>query len=235
MALSEIGTASGSTTSGSVTVTLSASPAANDVILIFVTFNNVISGSHPVPAITGFTSLGSSTGSVWSRTHCLWKYAAGSEGTSLSLTHTGDVGVFQVVTGLIARGADSAQPTNIVTTADASTNTTVSIAGITTAAANSWDIVCAGYGGNNDYGSGASYSSWGLSLVEKADAQVFGGGAYYCGLGMAYVARASTGSQGATSVTQTGSDVASVIRLELKESGGGGGATVKPLAALGVG
>lgn len=221
MAIALVTTGTGGEEGGATpfTVTLGASPSANDVILVFVSFNNTTSGSHPVPSITDFTSLGTSTASVWERMTCLWKAATGSEGTSLSVTFTGNDD-FSCGGAIVLSGCDTAQPTNIVTTPDASSNTTASIPAITTAANNSWDVAAVCFGGNNSYNASNNYASWGSSLTERVDhaAPLNGALETYAGVGIATALRATAGSQAATSVTQSVSDVSGAIRVEIKEA-----------------
>lgn len=211
----------GSTGTGNLAVVSSSAPVAGDHIYLIVTINNSSSGSHPTPASTGFSSLGSSTASVWSRTTLLGKIATGSEGTSFTISgFAGSDSKFAVV--LVLSGASAGLTSNVVTTPDASSNTTHSIAAITTAAANSMDIVAVGYGGNNDYGAPGAFGTWGTSFVELIDNGAdSGGGFYYAGLGVATVIRASAGAQAATSVVSEAADVNSCIRFEVQEAGGG--------------
>ncbi|HZQ35373.1 MAG TPA: hypothetical protein VFD32_05535 [Dehalococcoidia bacterium] len=203
----------------SVTVTTSAGAVDGDLILIFVNTNNDVSGAHPTPAASGFTSLGSSTASVWSRTTVLGRIASGN-GSSYTITGIGTVNNAEVAV-VILSGADSALPTNIVTTPDASSNTTFSIPAITNAAANSLDVACVGYGGNVDQGLPPNLSGWGGSLTGLIDdAFNVGGGNCYAGLGVATATRASSGSQAATSVTAAVADVNAAIRIEVLVAGG---------------
>lgn len=210
----------GSTGTGDLTLTSSASAADGDLILIFVNVNNETSGSHPTPACTGFTSLGSSTSSVWSRTTVFGRIASGN-GTSYTISGFSGAEA-KAAAVVVLSGADSALPTNIVTTPDASSNTTWSIPAITNAAANSLDVACVGFGGNNPSGSGtATLSAWGSSFTELIDAAVNNGSNfYYAGLGVATAIRASSGSQAATTVTSTFSDVNAAIRIEVLEASG---------------
>ena len=219
----------GSAGTGNQAVTTSASAVAGDLILIVVNVNNTSSGVHPTPASTGFTSLGASTASVWSRTTLLGKIASGSEGSSYTISgFTGADAKFAVV--VILSGVDSALPSTIVTTPDASSNTTWSIPAITTAANDSLDVAILGYGGNVSQTSGATLSAWGGSLTELIDANVDGGGGnWYAGLGIATAVRATAGSQAATSATAGVSDVNAAIRLEVKAAAGGGGGATLPL------
>jgi hypothetical protein len=208
----------GTTGTTNLAVTLSASPVAGDHIYILVNVNNTSSGSHPTPACTDFSSLGTSTASVWSRTTLLGKIATGSEGTSLTVT--GFSGADSKYAGIIVlSGAGAALATNIVTTPDASSNTTFSIPAITNAADNSLDVVCVGYGGNNSQGTPDNLSSWGSSLNMRIDGAVDSGGSnYYAGLGIATALRATSGSQAATSVTAAVADVSAAIRFEVLEA-----------------
>lgn len=206
----------GSTGTGNLSVTSSAAPVAGDHIYLIVNINNSTSGSHPTPASTGFSSLGASTASVWSRTTLLGKIATGSEGTSFTISGFSGADA-KAAAVVVVQGADSSLPTNIITTPDASSDTTWSIPAITNAAADSLDMAIMGFGGNNAAGGSGNFSSWGLSLVELIDfAQDSGGGSYYSGLGIATAARASSGSQAATSVTSAVSDVSAAIRVEIK-------------------
>ena len=207
----------GSTGTGNLVVTTDASAVDGDLILIFVNINNSGSGSHPTPASTGFSSLGTSTASVWSRETCLGRIASGN-GSSYTISgFTGADSKYASV--VILSGAAASVPTNIVTTPDASSNTTHSIPAITNAAANSLDVVCVGYGGNNDYGAPGAFASWGSSLTELIDGGAdSGGGFYYSGHGIATALRASSGSQAATSVTSDAADVSSAIRIEVLEA-----------------
>lgn len=212
----------GSAGTGNQSVTTSASAVAGDLILIVVNVNNTSSGVHPTPASTGFTSLGASTASVWSRTTLLGKIASGSEGSSYTISgFTGADAKFAAV--IIYSSVDSALPSNIVTTPDASSNTTWSIPALTTAAANSLDVAIVGYGGNVSQVNGGTLSSWGGSLTELIDNNVDGGGGnFFAGLGVATATRASAGLQSATSVTAGVSDVSAAIRLEVLDATGGG-------------
>lgn len=207
----------GSPGTGNLVVTTDVGATDGDLILIFVNVNNSSSGSHPTPASTGFTSLGSSTASVWSRTTALGRIASGN-GTSYTITgFTGADAKYAAV--VILSGAGASLPTNIVTTPDASSNTTADIPAITNASANSMDVACVGYGGNNDYGAPGAFASWGSSLTELIDgATDSGGGAYYAGLGLATALRAASGSQAATSVTADTADVTAAIRIEVLEA-----------------
>ena len=229
MAITERATGTGGETpTGSpVTCTLTASPVADDLILVFVTFNNSTENSHAVASITGFTSLGISTAGGWSRTRCLGKIAAGTEGTSLSVTWTGTADAVQCG-ALVLTGADTTLPTNVVTTPDASSNTTFSIPAITNAAANSLDVACVGHGGNVDPTAAPNYSTWGDSFNERVDAAT-----PWAALGIASVIRASSGVQAATSVTSAASDVNAAIRIEVLEAAtGDGDLTLQSIAAV---
>lgn len=82
----------GTTQDGSAsshTVTLDASPASDDLILVFLVFQDDVDNN---PAITGFTELGAihtaSTPATETNSsiYVLGKIAAGTEGTSLTLT-----------------------------------------------------------------------------------------------------------------------------------------------------
>ena len=218
----------GSGTAGSAgtanqSVTTSASAVAGDLILIAVNVNNTSSGVHPTPASTGFSSIGVSTASVWSRTTLLGKIASGSEGTSYTISgFTGADAKYVAVVILSSVGASL--PSTIVTTPDASSNTTWSIPALTTTAANSLDMAILGYGGNVSQNSGGTLSAWGGSLTELIDGNVDGGGSnFFAGLGVATATRASAGAQAATSATAGVSDVSAAIRLEVLNAGGGGG------------
>jgi hypothetical protein len=207
----------GSAGTGNLVVTSSAAPVAGDHIYLVININNASSGTHPTPASTGFTSLGSSTASVWSRTTLLGKIASGSEGTSFTLS--GFTGAdAKSASVIVVQSADSALPTNIVTTPDASSNTTWSIPVITTAAADSLDMAIVGFGGNASPSNGtANFSAWGTSLTELIDfAFDTGGSNFFSGLGVATAPRVSSGSQAATSVTSTITDVSAAIRVEIK-------------------
>lgn len=217
----------GSGTAGSAgtanqSVTTSASAVAGDLILIVVNVNNTSSGVHPTPASTGFTSLGTSTASVWSRTTLLGKIASGSEGSSFTISgFTGADAKFAAA--LIYSSVGASLPSNIVTTPDASSDTTWSIPALTTGAANSLDVAIVGYGGNVSQVNGGTLSAWGGSLTELIDSNVDGGGGnFFAGLGVATATRATAGLQSATSVTAGVSDVSAAIRLEVLDATGGG-------------
>ena len=204
----------GSTGTGNLTVTTSASPLAGDHLYILVNVNNSSSGSHPTPASTGFSSLGSSTASVWSRLTLLGKIASGSEGTSYTISgFSGADAKYAAV--VIVQDAGAGLASNIVTTPDASSNTTASIPAITMATSGGLDVAALGLGGNNA-GAVSNFSAWGSSLVEQIDgAQDSGGSSYYAGVGIATAVRVSAGLQAATSATQGFSDVNAAIRFEV--------------------
>lgn len=207
----------GSAGTGNLSVTSSAAPVAGDHIYLVVNCNNAASGVHPTPVSTGFSSLGSSTASVWSRTTLLGKIATGSEGTSFTIS--GFTGADAKAAGVVVvQNADSSLPTNIVTTPDASSNTTWSIPAITNAAADSLDLAIVGFGGNNSSASSTNLSAWGGSLSELLDFAVDSGGVqfFFAGFGVATATRVSSGSQAATSVTSGISDVSAAIRVEIK-------------------
>ena len=206
----------GSSGTGNLTVTASASAVAGDLILLIVNVNNLSSGTHPTPASTGFTSLGASTASVWSRTTALGKIASGSEGASFTLSGFAGTDV-KTAAAVILSGVGASLPTNVVTTPDASSNTTWSIPTITTAAANSLDVAVVGFGGNVSGGI-SSFSAWGSSLVELVDLGFDVSGNCYSGLGIATALRASAGLQAATSVTSSFADVSAAIRIEVLEA-----------------
>lgn len=221
----------GSPSTTNQTVTTSASAVAGDLILVVINVNNTSSGVHPTPSISGYTSLGASTASVWSRTTLLGKIAGGSEGSSYTVTgFTGADAKYVAVVILSSVGASL--PSTIVTTPDASSDTTWSIPAITTVGANSMDMAIVGYGGNVSQNSGGTLSAWGGSLTELIDNNVDGGGSnFFAGLGIATATRASAGTQAATSVTAGVGDVSAAIRLEILDAGGGGGATLPLLNA----
>jgi len=201
----------GGTGDGNLSVTTSAAAVAGDLILIAVNINNSGSGAHPTPACTDFTPLGNSTASVWSRTTLLGKIATGSEGSSYTVTGFGTGGGtdYKTVGVVIISDTAGTLPTNIVTTPDASSNTTWSIPAITMAAAGSMDFACVGAGGNNSVGA-TLFSSWGSSLSELIDR-----GTTFAAIGVATAIRASAGVQSATSVTSGTSDVNAAIRVEV--------------------
>jgi hypothetical protein len=211
--------AAGSAGTSNQAVTASAAPVAGDLILILININNASSGSHPTPACSGFSSLGTSTASVWSRTTLLGKIAAGTEGTSYTITGFSGADAKDCAV-LVIQDADSSLPTNIVTTPDASSNTTVTIPGITIANAGSLDIACVGYGGNSDQGAPPNFSAWGDSFVSLIDDSPTSGGGHYAGLGIATATRASAGARGSTTATYAVADVAANIRLEVKPASG---------------
>jgi hypothetical protein len=214
----------GSSGTGNQVITSSASPQAGDLLLIAVNVNNASSGSHPTPACSGFSSLATSTASVWSRTTLLGKIATGSEGTSFTVTGFSGADAKECAVLVVQDWAGSALPTNIVTTPDASSNTTVTIPGITIASAGSLDIAIVGYGGNSDQGAPPNFSAWGDSFSSLIDASPTSGGGHYAGLGIATATRASAGARGSTTVTSAVSDVAANIRLEVAPAAAGGSA-----------
>lgn len=217
----------GSTGTGNLTITSSAAPVAGDHIYLIVNINNASSGTHPTPASTGFSSLTSSTGSVWNKTTLLGKIASGSEGTSYTLSGFSGADS-KAAAVIILSGASASLATNFVTTPDASSNTTWSIPAITNALANSLDVAIVGYGGNNPASTGTgNFSAWGSSLTELLEIGFdTGGGFFYAGLGIATALRASSGSQAATSVTSGFADVSAAIRFEVPEAGGAASASL---------
>jgi hypothetical protein len=207
----------GTTGTANLVVTVDVAPVAGDHIYILVNVNNAVSGSHPIPASTDFTSLGSSTASVWSRLTLLGKIATGSEGTSFTISgFSGADSKYADV--LVIRDAGASLTTNIVNTPDATSNTTVSIAAITTASAGSLDVVGVGLGGNNS-GSSTNFTTW-AAHTEQLDGSVSSGGGFYAGVGVATATRASAGVQAATTATQGFSDVNAVIRFEVAPAAG---------------
>jgi hypothetical protein len=119
---------------------------------------------------------------------------------------------------LVIRDAGASLTTNIVNTPDATSNTTVSIAAITTASAGSLDVVGVGLGGNNS-GSSTNFTTW-AAHTEQLDGSVSSGGGFYAGVGVATATRASAGVQAATTATQGFSDVNAVIRFEVAPAAG---------------
>lgn len=219
------GSAASSGTSNQA-VTVNVAPQAGDHIYVLVNCNNNSSGAHPTPAITGFSTLTTSTASVWSRLSLLGKIATGSEGTSF--TATGFTGAdFKSVGIVILSGAGASLATNFVTTPDASASTSWTIPAITTAAANSMDVACVGGGGNNNSTSPtATLSAWGSSLAEIIDQS-----ADYAIVGVAMVLRASAGLQAATSVTSVVNDVNAAIRFEVPEAAAAATTSYPPVGA----
>lgn len=208
------GTAAG-TGSGNLAVTVSAAPVAGDHIYALTSINPSSSGSHPTPAITDFSILGTSTASVWGRLTLLGKIATGSEGTSFTITgFTGSD--FKCAGIIILSGASASLATNIVTTPDGSASTSWGIPALTTVANNSMDVACVGAGGNNNSTSPtATLSNWGSSLNEECDIS-----ADYAIVGVAQAIRASAGAQATTTVTSLVNDVNGAIRFEVPEAGG---------------
>jgi hypothetical protein len=208
----------GTTGTANLVVTVDVAPVAGDHIYILVNVNNAVSGSHPIPASTGFSSLGTSTASVWSRLTLLGKIATGAEGTSFTIS--GFAGADSKYADVVViQDAGASLATNIVNTPDATSNTTVSIPAITTAAAGSLDVVGVGLGGNNS-GSSTNFTAW-AAHTEQLDGSVSSGGGFYAGVGVATATRASAGVQAATTATQGFSDVNAVIRFEVAPAAGG--------------
>jgi hypothetical protein len=208
--------------------------ASGEVVLIAVNYISGAAGSYPSAYnCSGFTTVATidAGGSAFGALALLRKVAGGSEPSSYSVTFTGGTFYRAVGAVIVLSGVSNVTPLGTaVTNADFTTNTTWDIPALTTGSANSWDVAVVGAQGVSDPGgAAAALSSWGSSLVERADlAHDYGA------IGMATALRASAGVQGATSVSIAGSGYPSgegslAIRVEVFEGAGGGGGSVMPL------
>lgn len=199
----------------SIVITPGATVSEDSVIYIGVCVTlNTATDPPSSYSSSGFTEIASISDSAFFGDMVIFrKVAGGSEPSTYTVSWTsGDP--YSAAAGLVAySGADTTTINGTPTTGtDTSSNTTFDIPALTTDYNNSLDIAFVCQDGQT---SSVTLSSWGSSLTERID----NSGGEYAVIGIADAARATAGSQAATSVTSSNADNSLGIRLELIEDG----------------
>ena len=195
--------------------------ASGEVAYIAYTFTASTPGSWPsayTPPLnfTEIAQIDDGGAGGYSQLVLFRRVAGGSEPSTYTVGVTGG-SLYNDFIGIVAySGVDNTTPDGTpVTLSDGTSNTTFDIPAMTTANANSYDLVCVCHEGGT---ATVALSSWGSSLIERIDTS-----GDFSSLGMADALRVSAGVQAATSVTSSNADYSLAIRVEINNAAGVGG------------